>query len=192
MKYLLIILTLFCLTACQHISSPNKETEIIQIITPTNYGQYYLGLKKLSNEQLLTEIHQQKRLNSEEFDSNIKLLMIHSLPNSSIHNPYTAKTILNKYQFDNSQYFEMNNSDIALLTVLRDQLNQQILLFQKLIGQDLVNDRNIAQLAQQTNTINQLNVQLSSLNEQLSLLKLQLQQLKTIELNINNHGTDPQ
>ena len=189
MKSLLITLTLFCLTACQHTSLPNKQAEIIQVIAPTNYGQYYLGLKKLSNEQLLSEIHHQKQLNGEEFDSNIKLLMIHSLPNSSIYNPYTAKTILNQYQFDNSQYFEINDTDVALLTVLRDQLNQQLLLFQKLIGQDLVNDRNIAQ---QTNTINELNVQVSSLNEQLSLLKLQLQQLKTIELNINNHGTDPQ
>ena len=147
----------------------------------SSYGQYYLWLKTLTSEELAVEIAQQKQsllqgnIQAEEY-----LLLLHSLPSSPIHNAYTAKSILNKRK---NQYVEShyNPTNLALITVLKDQLNQQLLILKKLTDktEDLQLSRKQQVALNKSNTANKaLIIQ----------LKQQIVQLKKIEKNINEHG----
>ncbi|MFT5636157.1 MAG: hypothetical protein ACI89T_001614 [Cognaticolwellia sp.] len=93
---LVLSITLLLLSGCQL----NKKYDN----SSTSYGQYYLTLQQLSQQQLAEEItKQQKSVESQEekiiqvdFDAQIKLLLLYSLPKSPIYNSFIAKSLLNK------------------------------------------------------------------------------------------------
>ena len=60
------------------------------------------------------------------------LVLIYSLPNAPIHNPYTAKARLNAYGLPMESNLLLSNDDVAFFTMLRDQLNEQLLILQQL------------------------------------------------------------
>lgn len=161
------------LLGCQLLSQPAKPQ--------SSYGQYYLWLKSLTIEEITQEIAQQKQsLEAGNIQAKEYLLLLHSLPSSPIHNAYTAKTILNKQK---NQYVEShyNPTNLALLTVLKDQLNQQLLILNKLVDKSA----KLQDVEQQQLALNKSN---AAYQAQIKQLKQQIVQLKKIEKNINEHG----
>jgi len=168
------------LLGCQLISQPEKSQP--------SYGQYYLWLKSLTSEEIVQEIAQQKQsLNDGNLQAKVHLLLLHSLPSSPIHNAYTAKTILNKQK---NQYVEShyNSTNLALLAVLKDQLNQQLLILNRLSEKSnaLLLSKQQYQAVDKLHATNEALV--TQLKQQVVQLKQQIQQLKRIEKNINEHG----
>ena len=181
-KAIFILLISLCISACQNIqNSPNTL-----IATNTiNFGQYYLALKNLSASELLSEIKQQrlKKLQG-SIEAEINLILLHSLPNSPILNAYTAKSQLNKQLTEHKNY-QLSSADQAFISLLKDQLNQQLFLFKEIINQDLAHDRQTAKhrITEQT--------QLSKIAElELTIAQLtkKITQLKKIEQAISEHG----
>ncbi len=176
------------LSACE--ITPIEETTHI----PT-YGDYYLWLKSLDNEELLQEIEQQNiNQHSKSPDADIYLMLLHTLPKSPIYNPYTAKSLLNELQL---QYVESryNPTNLALITLLRDLLNEQLLLIQKYdittaeltsAKKSLTTQKSTA--SQQEQELKLKNEQVKELEQQVDLLKEQINQLHRIEKNISEHG----
>lgn len=184
----LLIITLFLnITGCELI--PQKNTAI-----PT-YGDYYLWLKTLDNEELLQEIEQQqKNKEVKSPDADIYVMLLHSLPKSPIYNPYTAKSILNELQL---QYVESryNPTNLALITLLRDLLNEQLLTRQKQndIQVQYNNAQNMLLALQKTSRVKDKKLlendkNIFELKQQVQLLEEQMNQLHRIEKNINEHG----
>ena len=161
------------ITGCQLISQPASSQ--------SSYGQYYLWLKSLNNEEILAEITQQKQSfalgNSQAGEY---LLLLHSLPNSPIHNAYTAKSMINKR---NNQYLvsHYNPTILAFITVLKDQFNQQLLILEKFANKSAELKLN----EQQHYELNQEKIKNKALIVQ---LKRQIVQLKIIEQSINERG----
>jgi len=171
--YFLLLILLLLNTSCQLINQPTKLM--------TSYGQYYLWLKSLTQEELQQEILQQKQnLTTNKIDTELHLLLIHALPNSPIHNPYTAKALLNTFQqgYISTRY---NSENLAFITMLRDQLNEQLLTLDKLAKTSLINKKNQSKikLIDKKNLIQQQTVK---------RLTQQIIQLKKIEQTINEHG----
>ncbi|MFT5755889.1 MAG: hypothetical protein ACI9LM_000601 [Alteromonadaceae bacterium] len=167
-----LLFLLLLSTGCQLLNSAQTLT--------TSYGQYYLWLKSLNQDELQQEIIQQKHnLTVNNSDAELYLLLIHALPNSPIHNPYTAKALLNTFQLQyiSSRYHSEN---LAFITMLRDQLNEQLLTLEKL---------NNAQNKDKENKLIQRSLhQKQQLHQQsIKRLKQQIIQLKKIEQTINNH-----
>lgn len=186
-KSALVISLLLNLSACEII--PQKITVI-----PT-YGDYYLWLKTLNNDELLHEIEQQKK-NSEAKspDADIYVMLLHSLPKSPIYNPYTAKSMLNELQL---QYVESryNPTNLALITLLRDLLNEQLLTIQKQnnIQVQYTNAQNMLLTLQKTSVLKDKKLlkndnDIFKLKQKVLLLEEQMSQLHRIEKNINEHG----
>lgn len=169
----LILIAIMIVSGCQ---LTNKSP----LSTPT-YGHYYLWLKSLSEEELLQEIDQQKQNElAGHTESEVYLLLLHALPKSPIHNPYTAKSMLNQFQL---QYIESryNPTNLALITLLRDQLNEELLSLQKL--EETTEQYKLLQ-------IELTNIQTDNNDKSKKLLQLQQQiiQLRKIENTINEHG----
>ncbi len=175
-KLLLTVVAVFLLSACQLNDqlSIGKETAEPRI----GYGQYYLHIKSLSNSELVSEINQQKlnRLNGLA-NTDIYLLLLHSLPNSPIHNSYTAKALLND-QLRNNASVNYDKADLAFIALLKDQLNQQLNLFQQLISEELLQEK----LQKKQKDI------ISVLKQKVAQLEQQILQLKNIEKSISEHG----
>jgi len=173
-------------TGCQLLNQPETLT--------TSYGQYYLWLKSLNQEELQEEIMQQKHnLAVNDSDAELHLLLIHALPNSPIHNPYTAKALLNTFQLQyiSSRY---NSENLAFITMLRDQLNQQLLTLEKLSKALKTGKKNRliqSSLDKENNKYKIIQKSLNKENQQhqqsIKRLKQQIIQLKKIEQTINNH-----
>ena len=181
LNIVLSILLLTTVSACQLLPQ-ETETPKEEIEDETTYGHYYLWIKSLSDEELNQEIKLQKQqVLAEDNSAEVNLLLLHSLPNSPVHNPYTAKAKLNQQIFQ--QYIEstFSVSDLAFIIMLKDQLNQQLLLLRKLIAQDNKNEQSQEKLAtlQRENKV---------LNEKVMQLETQIIQLKKIEQVISEHG----
>lgn len=152
-------------------------------INSTNYGQYYLSLQHLSEQQLSAEIqkHQfslsqpQQENSPNKYDLQIKMLLLYSLPKSPIYNTFNAKALLNQMQQDgdNAALAHIDHNDQAFITLLRDQLNQRLLMRNRLLEQQKTQKQQASQLQQQ-------------LIEQVSLLEQTIKQLKNIEQTIDN------
>ena len=168
------------LTACQLTEHQTEqlEPETIEV----SYSDYYLWLKSLSSIELLIEVKQQRRLLASHktnthntLQQESKLLLIYSLPNAAVYQPYKAKALLNKYPLPDNVN---NKSDrnLAFMVMLRDQLNSQLYLMSK------QTKRESLYLSEQTKK-----------NAEILHLKKQLTQLKAIEKNISGHalGNDP-
>lgn len=174
------LIALMLLSACQNTTTYSPVNNI-------RYGDYYLWLKTLSDQELIKEVNLQKQLslitkNTENHEqSDVKLLLLYSLPNSPIHNPYTAKSKLNQYQLAQQGSSRFNVDNLALIQLLRDQLNEQLLLFHQMMEKEKIQDKQQVIIETKNKNITQLQQQLAQLQEQLTLLK-------NIETNIDQHG----
>ncbi|MBU2923840.1 hypothetical protein Q4506_15435 [Colwellia sp. 4_MG-2023] len=193
-KALFIVFISIGITACQNTVpiekslSPQSTEEDANntIVTNTvSFGQYYLKLKTLSDAELQKEIEeQQAKKRAGNIEAGINLILLYSLPNSSIHNVYSAKSQLNE-QLKTYQNYPLSTADQAFIRLLKDQLNQQLFLFQKLINQELAYDKQVTKNRinekKQVNKIAALELTVKQLTEQIT-------QLKKIEQNISEHG----
>ena len=174
----LITSLLLLLSACQLI--PNDASSDAQKHNHTfekiSYSDYYLWLKTLSSAELLIEVKEQQKAfalvdvpqrNHSRHQS--KLLLIYSLPNPIVYQPYKAKTLLNSYHLPNNANSQ-TDANLVFMVMLRDQLNNQLHLLNE---QVLLTKKH--QQSQEAQTA------------EIDHLKKQLSQLKAIEKNINNH-----
>ncbi len=174
-KLLLIASSAVLFSACQLLDD-FKEDKLVA----TDYAQYYLWLKNLPSDALLAEIEQQKaRAQAGDVNADFNLILLYSLPDSPIHNAYNAKAKLNKHS--EKLYKQLTASDLALITLLKDQLNQQLFLYQQLVEQEKY-QRNM-QL-----TLSQQQQKIIALQKQVAALQQQIKQLKTIEKTIQQRG----
>jgi len=164
MLFVIIMTTL--LSACQLTPLEVNENSVKRV----SYSQYYLWLKTLDNNQILAEELKQKSLKADSSQeanspSHSKLILIYSLPNTSLHQPYKAKRLLNEYLLTGD-----NNSkeDAAFTLLLRDQLNSQLHLLEK---QNATDKECNQQFDEHHLIIEQLQKQLDRVNQQLMLLK---------------------
>lgn len=168
---LAVVMLAILLSGCQTTSpviEPAKK--------PIDYSHYYVWLKTLSNTQLLTEEQTQKSSttsNSQKLiNSQGKLILIYSLPNSTLHQPYKAKRLLNNLLLSEHS---LNEHNLAFTTLLRDQLNTQLHLLQK--QEELTKSINMhtehcnKTISQLTTQLNQKDIDLEHVNKQLRLLK---------------------
>ena len=164
---LLTILLLFTLSGCQLLDdSDNKKAD---------FSHYYLWIKSLTDDEVAQEILKQKSNKQSGYaQADVQLIMLYSLPNSPIHNPYTAKSMLNDYPL--TPYIETTFSatDLAFIVMLKDQLNQQLLLLEK-----ITNYKGAYKQAKKLNAAQELKIK---------KLKKQIIQLKKIEKTISNRG----
>jgi len=168
-----LITLLTMLTACHltpHQAEQLKQSEAI------SYSSYYLWLKSLSSAELLIEVKQNLKLLSSTIDEikkqqlESKLMLIYSLPNPNVYQPYTAKALLNKYPLPNNVNNE-TDANLAFMVMLRDQLNSQLHLLSK-------------QVKMKANFLDEKAKQ----NTEILRLKKQLSQLKAIEKSITGHS----
>lgn len=183
------VATLLCLflMGCQTTQAPPP-------VIPT-YGDYYLWIKTLSNDELLQEVeHQRQKQEDFSSDADIHIMLLHSLPESPIYNPYEAKSILNELQL---QYLQSryNPTNLAFITMLRDLLNEQLLTIQKQndITVQYKNNKKILarvqkKVSEKDKEILEKSKTIFDLNQQVQTLKEQLSQLQSIEKNISEHG----
>lgn len=157
-----------------------------------NYTEFYLSLTALSDEQITESMHQHQLIskvnnapNIKEIDGktsnvswHLKSVLFFALPDSPVHNPFTAKSKLNQLSFDNLKETHLSSADFAFFSMLRTQLNQQILLLNALSA-----EKKTLQRMKQAYQIKS-----SKLQQQLQALQQQIIQLKKIESNINEHG----
>jgi len=147
------------------------------------YGQYYLLISQFNEQQLSDEIHYIKALpvgktenisRNLVFEQQLKSVIAYALPKSPIHNPFTAKSKLNQLALDSLDSARLTPSDFAFFAMLKKQLNQQIILLNKLTL--VKKSRN--------------KIKNDYLQQQIELQQLQQQiiQLKNLETNINEHG----
>jgi len=163
---LFVIMMTTLLSACQLTPLEVNDNSVKRV----SYSQYYLWLKTLDNNQILAEELKQKSLKADSSQeanspSHSKLILIYSLPNTSLHQPYKAKRLLNEYLLTGD-----NNSkeDAAFTLLLRDQLNSQLHLLEK---QNATDKECNQQFDEHHLIIEQLQKQLDRVNQQLMLLK---------------------
>ncbi|GAA6173577.1 hypothetical protein NBRC116592_32470 [Colwellia sp. KU-HH00111] len=182
-KVILILGGIVCLSACQ-LTEPYSNANSL-VSNTINYSQYYLALKNLSKPELQREIQLQQLKESQgSIAAEINLMLLHSLPNSPSHNVYSAKSKLNE-QLKRHDSYQLNSDDQAFFSLLKDQLNQQLFLFQKLINQELAHDKQAEKYSindkKQKNKIAALELTVAQLSKQIT-------QLKKIEQTISGHG----
>lgn len=166
---LVALLVSVALSACQ--ITPTTPAE------PASYNNYYLRLKSLNKTELLNEIALQKdNINANYQAANLNLVLLYALPSSPIYNPYTAKTLLNNFAPTLEQATHLSSTDFAFITLLKDQLNQQIYTSNKLIVVKQQLQENKDHYLQSSNNYQ---VTIDKLTQQIALLK-------KIELNIAN------
>lgn len=171
---LLIIVLLSALSGCQ-LLDVSKSIEVEVKPTEVDFSHYYLWVKSLNDDEIAQEVIQQqsnKQLSYAQGD--VQLIMLYSLPNSPIHNPYTAKRLLNDYSLVPYSDTIFSATNLAFIVMLKDQLNQQLLLLEK-----ITNYKGAYKQSKKLNTAQQLKI--DQLNEQII-------QLKKIEKTISKRG----
>lgn len=179
-ELLFIVPMLFVLGGCQQLDDSIIKVESdTNKVKPTNnkvdFSHYYLRIKSLNDDEIAQEIIKQKNNQQTTYaPSNVQLVMLYSLPNSPIHNPYTAKTMLNDYPLASDNKTIFGDTDLAFIVMLKDQVNQQLLLLEQ-----LTNYKGVYQQAKEVSTAQQFKI--DQLNEQII-------QLKKIEKTISERG----
>jgi len=170
-KSVLVLCFFIICTGCQLTQEQSVESQ---------YSDYYLRIKNLSSDELLSEIQQQKQnLSLGYYDAEVHLAMLYGLPNSPIYNVYTAKTKLNQWTLNSQQSMQISSADFGFITMMKDQLNRQIMALNKLLqAEQLLQEFQISQKIKLADE--------NVLKTQLLKLKQQIIQLKNIELNIND------
>lgn len=170
----IIFISILLLGGC-HVLPDLNENKI-------DYSHYYLWIKSLNNQEVLQEIEQQKNnKNAGLSKTNIQLIMLYSLPTSPVHNPYTAKTYLNDYQLDPNEEIPFSTTDLAFVVMLKDQLNQQLLILEQL-------DNYKGAYKQSKSMIDKQQSELIEAQERINELNKKIIQLKKIEKAISKHG----
>ncbi|NQZ21169.1 MAG: hypothetical protein HRT53_03865 [Colwellia sp.] len=178
---LMVATLLIVLSGCQS-TRDSRFTDNIEN-SDINYGQYYLLLSQLSEKQLMDEIHHLKTLpldktkklaNNLTIEWQLKSVLVYSLPKSPIHNPFTAKSKLNQLSLAALDAVILIPADFAFFGMLKEQLNQQILLINRLTLAKKSHDK----------------IKQTYLQQQIEFqhLQQQMMQLKKLEANINEHG----
>lgn len=176
-----------CQSVSENYNVVDTQNEPTNIITApsANFGQYYLAIQNLSESELQKEVAlQQLRKLQGSSEARIYLTLLYSLPSSPIHSVYTAKLHLNNL-LQAHQTDHLNSIDQAFVLLLKDQLNQQLFLFQKLIKQGADYDKKAAE--HRISNKKQLN-EIAALELTVKQLSEQITQLKKIEKNISEHG----
>jgi hypothetical protein len=194
---LLLSMVFILLSGCELTPKQNKSS--------TSYGEYYLTLQQLSKQQLTEEVSKQQtnveyqtttnienkpKTNVENMtrtntlindDAQIKLLLLYSMPKSPIYSSFKAKALLNqlKSEADNTVFADLTPSEQAFFSLLRDQLNQQLLMRNRLLAQQKEQQKKLQLRAikQQKQAVEQQ----EKLIEQVKLLEQTIKQLKSIE-----------
>jgi hypothetical protein len=188
-KNLLAIFTLALLSILSGCQLLNKKTPDITVESKIiDYTQYYLSLATLTDSQLADKVRQHqlvlfdineaitqnKMNNNDAIEWQLKSVLFFSLPHSSVHNPFTAKSILNKLSLIDLKNSDITEADFAFYNMLKIQLNEQVLR---------LND--LSQAEKALNAIKEASVQQQ---QQFKALQQQILQLKKIEHTINEHG----
>lgn len=147
----------------------------------------------MKHADLVLEIDAQKQFNKMGIkDAALKLILIHSLPNAPIHNPYTAKAKMNEYGLPKDSNWLLSNEDTAFFAMLRDQLNEQLLILQQLRELEEKQGYSKRKVIKQQNRIVTLEQNLQEVSEErieltkkVDQLKQQITQLKLIEKSIS-------
>ena len=172
--YFLVFICLLVLSGCKLLPDLNKNT--------VNFNHYYLWIKSLNDEEVVQEISRQKSNKlSGLSQADIHLIMLYSLPNSPVHNPYTAKTQLNDYQLEPYEDTIFNTTDLAFVVMLKDQLNQQLLILEELNNYK-------GAYKQSKNLIAVQQIEISEAKKTITQLNKKIIQLKKIEKAISEHG----
>ncbi|MCJ8319332.1 MAG: hypothetical protein MJK12_06845 [Colwellia sp.] len=175
------------LSACQ--VNKHYPNDNVVVSNTVNYGQYYLALKSLPLSEINTEIAQQQLKKSQgSIEAEINLILLHSLPNSPVHNVYTAKSQLNE-QLKRNENYQFSPADKAFISLLKDQLNQQLFIFKQASDQTLEQElEQNTQLAEQRVVHKKQLNRIAELEFSVSQLTKQISQLKNIEQTISEHG----
>ncbi|WP_440875194.1 hypothetical protein [Thalassotalea sp. PLHSN55] len=162
------------LSACQHLPITPQSS--------VDFSQYYLWIKTLNEQELTAEISRQQHNQSVGNSyADMQLIMLYSLPKSPIHNPYTAKAQLNEYQLEPYNTATFNPKDLAFVVMLKDQLNQQLLILNEMNNYRSAYQQAKVVIDQQDAKINQYQQIIDQLNKKIT-------QLKKIEQTITERG----
>jgi len=177
-RVIALLAFLMTVSACNVTEPPATSVSITN--ETTQFSQYYLWLKTLTDEQIFIEEDKQNALlNAQQVTVQIaaqsKLILIYSLSTGVLHQPYKAKRLLNEFLLAGSS---MSQENLAFTMLLRDQLNIQLKLREK---HNNANKDFIKQSEDHHTLIEQLEQQLKQVNQQLILLK-------KIDQNINQRG----
>mgnify|MGYP001402511337 CR=1 FL=1 len=177
-RVIALLAFLMTVSACNVTEPPAASVSITN--ETTQFSQYYLWLKTLTDEQIFIEEDKQNALlNAQQVTVQIaaqsKLILIYSLSTGVLHQPYKAKRLLNEFLLAGSS---MSQENLAFTMLLRDQLNIQLKLREK---HNKANKDFIKQSDEHHANIEQLEQQLKQVNQQLILLK-------KIDQNINQRG----
>jgi len=175
------------LTGCTITAESNNKS--------ANLAAYYLWLTQLTPEQLEQEFTLQKERKAKQLSSaTLPLAILYSYPQASFHNPYNAKSILNQYTTPNSG--DINNSivhlpaqDLAFISMLKEQLNQQLLALQTIVDKEQRIHLMSQKMRQQDETNRKLQISVDKFQLKVKSLQDKIVQLKTIEDAINKRGT---
>lgn len=161
--------------------SPNVQ-EPNESILNISYGEYYLKLQTLTERDLAGEVEKLQQSVSKiptqspqhDYNLQIKLLLLYSLPKSPIYNSFHAKSLLNKIrkEQDNVSLTTITSNEKALIALLYDQLNQRLLMRNRLLDQ-------------QQRHQDKASKQKQLLSEKVNLLEQTIIQLKNIDQTIN-------
>jgi len=171
---LFVIILLSALSGCQLMTDSYSNK--------VDFSDYYLWIKSLNEDEIAQEIIEQKNNKQSGYvKADVQLIMLYSLPNSPIHNPYTAKTMLNDYPLEPYNSSTFSSTDLAFIVMLKDQLNQQLLLLEQ-----LTNYKGAYQQSKKITTAQQFKINQS--NKKINQLNKQIIQLKKIEKTISERG----
>jgi hypothetical protein len=164
------------LSGCQLVATPESKNSNI------SYGEYYLALQQLNELELVEEVEKLQskiaiipnQLSINDYDSQIKLLLLYSLPESPIYNSFSAKALLNQMtnEGNSAAFANITPNEQALISLLRDQLNQRLLMHNRLL---------VKQQEQQKTALKKQQL----LVEQIALLQQTIAQLKEIDQTID-------
>ena len=175
----LVVMTVILSSGCQ-LTSNNINSHL-------SYGEYYLSLQQLNQLQLTDEIEKQQ-VSIEQipqgpanYNAQIKLLLLYSHPKSPIYNSFHAKVLLNqlKAEQDNAAFVSITPDEQAFISLLHDQLNQRLLMRNRLISQHKEQQESLQKTAQ-TQQQHAIKIQ-QRLTEQVKLLEQTIKQLQDIE-----------
>jgi len=173
-RYFIIFIYVILIGGCKLLPDFNKNT--------VTFNHYYLWIKSLNDEEVVQEISRQKNNKlSGLAQAEMHLIMLYSLPNSPVHNPYTAKTQLNDYQLEPYENTIFNTTDLAFVVMLKDQLNQQLLILEEFNNYK-------GAYKQSKNLIAVQQVEISEAKKTIDQLNKKIIQLKKIEEAISEHG----
>ena len=162
MKVFASLLILLLLTGCETTAPVVTAQKITALkITAMNfdYPQYFLATRAMDQQALIGERKRLKTLLSNTSTSTLKkigdetllhqlqLAILYSQPDVVTHNPYDAKALLNQLSFSQHkisqqqvEYSQFSLHNQAFFMMLREQLNQQLFIYNDVAKQKAMND----------------------------------------------------